>query len=440
MDKKDLLEQLADQVEEELEEGQAHAKSKSEIYSSLGWGRKECSNEDWSALLVILNERAVLRAIGNKSGTKYYLRSKEDIALLNVVSEIRENGLSWKSLNKFLTLCGCPYIYKSGSYTHPTSNTEVFHVRLSLNRDSASKLFEHTRNERNRNVSGVHRKQYTDDMMEGKWYDNGVTLIVNDELIMSDGHHRLAARALADCDELTFSFTFGIPVNQCFGLDENKPRSLRDHFTLGAYDRKKASEMAAKAKYVQQVAFLHKRNAQYGGKISNSIKALVYDEFKTEFEALEGEFPAIGIAKGNPTYLIRSVSKSFLSAMVYASRTNLKSALKFVQLVLNPEKAGEKSSVTAMREWLLRYIHDDPNAEGGKRARSPASTSTRRQQAFAGFITFRAFLDNEEITIDDLVEELGEVESPKHDYSREDYIFFQNATLPTRRRRRRRAA
>jgi hypothetical protein len=278
--------------------------------------------------------------------------------------------------------------------------------------------------------------------LENKWYWNGVPLIFNDELIMVDGHHRAAALAVAECGETTLTSIVGVPQDQCFAYDENKTRSLRDHFTLGAIDPKEAALMSNRAKYIQQVAFLHRQNAQYGGNLSNPIKEMVYFQFENEFKALEGEFPTIGIAKGNSTYALRSVSKSFLSAMVYAAKTNCKSALKFTQLVFNPKRAGEKSSITAMREWLMGYIHDDPNAEGGKRARSPASTSTRKQQAFAGFATFRAFLENEDITLDDLIEELGEIESPKRDYSREDYLFFQAATLPPtpRRRRRRKAA
>jgi hypothetical protein len=421
------VKEIADQILEELPTDRTRAIGKSDVMQSLGWTSEDVSTEEWRLAIEYLKERFEVFQTGEKKGSKYYVKTEEDLELERLTSEIRDGGLNRKNLNRFFRLCGAEKVQYLSTYTHSDGESEVFIYRVHVGQEAACKIFGVIYNERNRNITSSRLNQYISDVESGNWYDNAMPVVVSKQLKIGDGNHRMNMRAMTSAESIPILFIIGIPKDHCFGFDENKVRSLGDHFQQGSGDREWAREMRKMSKFITQVLFLE-QNATYGGNTSNTLKANSYDKFKKQFDLLKGEFPGVSITKGAPSYNLRRVSVSFLAAMVFASKKNGAKIKEFVRAVFDERQKGEHSSVTAMRQWLNGYIHEDDSSDEGVRAKAPASTVTRKQQAFAGFLALRRFLDGENLTFKEMIRHLGAVEVPKQELDREDYEFFQQAT------------
>lgn len=89
-------------------------------------------------------------------------------------------------------------------------------------------------NEGNRNIGPAKLEQYMDDMVHGRWLENGDGITIADTGLLNNGQHRMHAIAKTGLAQ-TMNLTVGVTRESRATVDINKTRTPGDHLKLGGY-------------------------------------------------------------------------------------------------------------------------------------------------------------------------------------------------------------
>jgi len=259
-----------------------------------------------------------------------------------------------------------------GSYRNDSGKL-VHTLRITFDRQSASKMFEKCKNPQNRTINKPRVKQYRDDMLSNNWEDNGESINLDEFGIIKNGHHRVKAISdLPDGKTITLNVILGYNSNV---YDQMRPRSLRDQGKLTG------NELVIKyAPTINIISICH-----FGGEFtitaSNQAKLKVADIWFSEIKAAE-RFISKGI------YMKRAVPAT--AAILYASKAHSQNAHDFLDGVMGRVKGTIPNVDVNSPEGRCTYMINNQE--------SISSSTDRQRQALCALYYFREYLDgNKEI-------------------------------------------
>lgn len=104
-------------------------------------------------------------------------------------------------------------------------------VMATLSPELAEVLTEPSRNPSNRSVSEIYVKNYSQDILDGRWGFNGESIKITSDGLLNDGQHRCYA-VLAAGKGIETMFVFGVPRESRTTLDQGKSRWAADYLTM----------------------------------------------------------------------------------------------------------------------------------------------------------------------------------------------------------------
>lgn len=140
------------------------------------------------------------------------------------------NTLTPQSIRSKLTKCGAQAT-TIGSYEDIGGN-KVYMFRVGIDADAATLLLEAHGNPNNRNILKSNVTKLVHDMDNGRWEDNGDPLVLDQNLMFKNGHHRLNALSQSEA-KVTFNVLVGISSDL---YDVGKPRTVKDQMKMSGID------------------------------------------------------------------------------------------------------------------------------------------------------------------------------------------------------------
>jgi hypothetical protein len=216
--------------------------------------------------------------------------------------------------------------------------SEIFTDRVYISPGVANAILE--RNPDNRNLSATKAEHYARDMAEGRWPENGETIIIARDGLLNDGQHRMQAVIDANL-AIPFLFVFGVARESRTTVDQGKARGAGDYLSMDgiqyaknaataakfiiAYERAEGRNIAQRSKItnaeivarvkgdadmIASAAYAHKRLNEYRSLFSHTVMAtchyILSDIHKVEAEAfLEQVAVGENIKRGDPAFAVR---------------------------------------------------------------------------------------------------------------------------------------
>lgn len=144
------------------------------------------------------------------------------------------------------------------------AQTSVFTDRVFITAGVASALLE--RNDSNRGISPTKAEHYARDMAEGRWAENGETIIVSRDGQLNDGQHRM--QAVIDSNAVVpFLFVFGVARESRLTVDQGRARGAGDYLAMDGVSY--ATNAATAAKFIMAYERSNGRNISQRAKITN---------------------------------------------------------------------------------------------------------------------------------------------------------------------------
>lgn len=140
------------------------------------------------------------------------------------------NTLNPQTIRNKLSKCGVDAT-TIGSYDDVGGN-KVYLFRATVDAEAATSLLESHGNPNNRNILKNNVIKLVHDMDNGRWEDNGDPLVMDQDMMFKNGHHRLNALAQSEA-EITFNMLVGIGSDL---YDVGKPRTVKDQMKMSGID------------------------------------------------------------------------------------------------------------------------------------------------------------------------------------------------------------
>lgn len=216
--------------------------------------------------------------------------------------------------------------------------TEVFTDRVYVSPGVANAIL--ARNPDNRGLSVTKAEHYARDMAEGRWAENGETIIISQDGLLNDGQHRMQAVIDANL-AVPFLFVFGVARSSRTTVDQGKARGAGDYLSMDgvqyaknaataakfiiAYERTDGRNISQRSKItnaeivarvkaddelIASAAYAHKRFTEYRSLFSHTVMAtchyILSDYHKAEAETfLEQVAVGENIKRGDPAFAVR---------------------------------------------------------------------------------------------------------------------------------------
>lgn len=208
-----------------------------------------------------------------------------------------------------------------------------------------------TRNETNRKVYDEHVSRLAEDMLNGRWEENGETLKFSITGELNDGQHRLFASALNNVQFVT-DITFGVTRASRLTVDQGKKRTAADIMTLR--DGTPNARVAAGA--IRMLLTLQAKNPDGTLRVGPKFTAI-------EVAAHSNEFPGLVdcVTRAKHLYTsIRRPSPSLVAAIMFLTdKVNMSASQVFWRkLETGLDMPSESDPIYLLRGRLqqLSYI------------------------------------------------------------------------------------
>jgi hypothetical protein len=168
------------------------------------------------------------------------------------------------NIRKKFTDCGAE-AETIGSYEDMGGN-KVYLFRLTVDANAAALLLENHGNPNNRNILKSNISKIIHDMDGGRWEDNADALVLDDDLMFKNGHHRLNALAQSSA-KITFNCFVGVSSDL---YDVGKARTVKDQLKMAGVeaDITKKTPSIMVAWYLQQGR--SDKRIRFNGSFSNA--------------------------------------------------------------------------------------------------------------------------------------------------------------------------
>jgi hypothetical protein len=248
-------------------------------------------------------------------------------------------------------------------YTYVGTNNEMHLFRLKLNHKTAKLLLENHKNPRNRTLKEDKVKQYARDMENNNWEENGESIIFDENFVLTNGHHRLAALSKTNSLDKELLFTFGVAEN-VNAYDVGTTRSIKDTLVMVG-----DTDLAKYSAYITTIGYLEENNGDFGGTRSNAEKIRTCNKFKEEIFKYKDLFNELKYVP-------------FWASMIWISKKYPNEVEQFIDNVIS----GAGLNVDSPELILSKFL---------SKKQSKSSSGDRKDIAMITLHCFNRFIKNE---------------------------------------------